>query len=385
LRVLFISLYNPFGSSYGGGTHLRYLSQGLAELGCEVHILMADNSCPECTSNITMHTLNIPKIVGYGAFFSLFSIKKIFDICEKHKIDVVHSQSPSGAGYALFGGNRAPFVVTLHSTSFGQMACSLRSPISSGYASFLYHNVFNQLLGAGLTTIECKRAKKVITISEYLAKEVRSYYKLPESKVVVIPNGVAEEQLRLSGKKLHKTNEKTILYVGRLIDIKGIDHLLDAMPRVLSLYPEAKLKIVGDGPWKEILIRQAKDQGIDHAVEFVGEVPHDAVFSYYSEADLVVQPSKYECGGLAVAEAMIIGTPVIATYVGGLPEIIKNYENGILVAPGNSSELADAILKVLSNPALGSRLGANAEKSIREKFTWKQHCKRTLEIYEELI
>lgn len=168
----------------------------------------------------------------------------------------------------------------------------------------------------------------------------------------------------------------SVLYVGRLVEKKGVRHLLDALAMVRERKPTARLTIVGDGPERGVLERQVRQLGLADRVEFTGAKPQGDLCSYYQSAAVTVFPSVIASGGdqegfgLVVVEAQACACPVIASDLPVLREIIEDGDTGILVRPGDSSALARAILRVLDDRELAQRLGARGRQAAVERFDW---------------
>jgi len=186
-------------------------------------------------------------------------------------------------------------------------------------------------------------------------------------------------------------HEKTLLYVGRLIDSKGVDYLIKAIPLVVKRFPRSKLVLVGDGPQKANLVRLSKDLGIGEKVLFAGKVPQERLPEYYSLARAFVLPSivnkrgETEGLGLVLLEAMACGTPVIGSKVGGIPDIIRDGETGLLARPADHIDLANKIITLLSEGNLGKRLSSRALHYVRDNFSWGKIADRFIGIYERVI
>src|SRR5262249_16385541 len=149
---------------------------------------------------------------------------------------------------------------------------------------------------------------------------------------------------------------------------KGHDLLLDAAPAVLARFPDARFEIVGAGPERDGLTRRARDRGIADAVDFVGHV--DNVPARLPEADVFVLPSRSEACPNAVLEAMAAALPVVATKVGGVPEIVEHDRNGLLVAPNDPRALAAGICDAMADRDRAARLGTQARRDIASRFSF---------------
>jgi glycosyltransferase involved in cell wall biosynthesis len=175
--------------------------------------------------------------------------------------------------------------------------------------------------------------------------------------------------------------------VGRLIPVKGFEHLVDAHALALVAEPRRRLLLVGDGDLREELVSRVAELGVAKTVVFAGQASRAEIPAYLAAADLVAVPSvRYQgyVDGLpnVALEAMAAGKPLVATDVGGLPDLVRTGENGILVGEGDANALAEAILALSRDPDLRSRLGAAARAEIARERSWQSVGERYVEIYE---
>ncbi len=385
MRVLFISVYNPYGKhGTGPGNHLRNLSEALQNLGCEVHILMPGKETSVKEKNgIILHLLKShSKLIGRDILFSLSCSKLVNQICDEYGIDVVHGESASSFGYALLNGRKRPYVVTIHSTAFGEISSYSTVPFSNITFGIARDVLVVQPIWHFLTKIECKFADRVVADSESIAEEARRYYRLKVNKVIPIYCGV--KLTDTNERSVENQNARNILFVGRLVWRKGAWYLIDAIPRVLTEFKDTKIKIAGSGEQKLFLEERTKKIGIDKSIQFLGSVSAEDLQHLYSEADIYVQPSLYEPLGIAVLEAMSMGKPIIASRVGGIPEMVTSGKEGLLVEPGNSFQLGEAIIHLISDSSLRRRYGRNARRKVETEFTWQKIAQQTLNLYEDL-
>jgi len=223
-----------------------------------------------------------------------------------------------------------------------------------------------------------------LTVSAYSARELRS----PAARTRVIYGGADPERYAPDPKQ----PRHGVLFVGRLTPHKGVDRLLQALPR------GASARIAGSAghdpkpperDYPDLLRRLATDKD----VEFLGPVSDADLASLYRSAEVLVLPSVArtcygrdvavsELLGLAVLEAMASGTPVIASAIGGVPEVLRDGETGFLVAPGDIAALHDRLARVLGDGQLRSRLGANARQAVLDRFTWPRVAERCLAAYQ---
>ena len=178
------------------------------------------------------------------------------------------------------------------------------------------------------------------------------------------------------------SDEKVILFLGRIADEKSIDVLIDQMPNVFEEYPKAKFVIVGYGPQEDQLKSQVKKLNLQDKVIFTGKIPWKDVPRYYNMADVFVNASLTETQGLTFIEAMASSLPVVCKYAPNLTEFITNEKNGIFIH--NNDEYKDAIIRVLKDEKLRHTLITNgldtANSLSSDKFGEKLET-----IYSEMI
>jgi len=386
-RVLFLSIFNPFGPNDSGiGHHIRNLSEELTKLGCEIHIVLPSKKNDITDVNkVIVHSFKSPLFnsVGGDLAFSLFSTAFVNHICDEYKIDVVHGQSPSSFGYALMGKTKKPFVVTLHGASFGEIRSYNSVSLSDLNLGLLKDAMVIQPMEAFLTNIEYKKADKVIAVSKYLADEAKNFYRIKSERIVSIHNGV--NLLPFSNSVEYGNSSHVILCVCRLVWRKGVMYLIYAMQQILKEYADAQLIIVGTGEQLTSLKNKVTVLGIENSVHFLGYVSRQQLFSLYAQADVYIQPSLYEPLGIAILEAMSFGKPVIASRVGGIPEMVTNGVEGLLVEPGNIRQLSESVKKIFSDTSLKKRCGTSARMKVKTDFSWLNIAKKTLAVYEDLL
>jgi glycosyltransferase involved in cell wall biosynthesis len=207
----------------------------------------------------------------------------------------------------------------------------------------------------------------------------------PRLSIEVIPNGVNLERFRPRGtadSETHDGKAVEVLCVARLVERKGIDDLLDAVPLVLKRCPNVHMSIVGSGDYEEPLLRQRADLGIETSVNFVGYVEHSKMPEVYAGADIFVLPSLNEGMPNAVMEAMASGLPIITTYTGGTAELIRG--NGIVVPMRAPSAIADAVVELVNNAPLRRSMGTRS-REIAETLVWDLVADRYLALYQRVV
>jgi len=212
----------------------------------------------------------------------------------------------------------------------------------------------------------------------------------------VIPMGVDTNIFSRSEKvdiirKKYKIDGDVLLFVGRLIRVKGVYYLIKALPEVLKQHPKTKLLIVGSGPEKKRLAKLTAELAIINSVVFINEVFQEDLIPFYSMAHILVLPSiidvtgETEGLGVVLLEAMACRVPVIGSDVGGIRDIIIDGETGLLSEQKSSYSLAEKIIQLLSDEQLRKKVIENGFKLVKKKFTWEAISDRFMNIYMEVI
>jgi glycosyltransferase involved in cell wall biosynthesis len=206
-----------------------------------------------------------------------------------------------------------------------------------------------------------------------------------QHKVHLLLGGAEEWKYRPSSQN---QQDRRILFVGRLVNTKGVDDLIKALQIIQQKRSGVRLVLVGDGPERTNLVQLAAALGVNSRVEFTGTLTGPSLQNEYEKSDVVVLPSKYIKGeassetlGLTLIEASMHSKPLVGTSHGGIPEIVKDGQNGFLVPADNPQALADALVRLLSDDRLRQLMGAEALRIARTKFTWDAATERLLQTY----
>ena len=299
-------------------------------------------------------------------------------IAKEGNFDVIHAHDwlVAYAAKTLKNSYNIPIVATIHATEAGR-----NSGIHDETQRYINDTEW-------MLTYE---ASEVIVNSNYMKNELQRLFGLPYEKINVIPNGV--NMSLFSGierdynfrRKFAMDNEKIILFMGRLVYEKGIQHLISAMPKILQGYHDSKLVICGKGGMIDELRSQVYNLGISEKVYFAGYLSGKDVQKMYKSADISVFPSTYEPFGIVALEAMLSENPVVVSDIGGLNEIVQHRENGMKAYCGNPNSIADAILELLYDHKLCSEITKKAKNKVRNEYNWSKISQDTHFAYQKAI
>lgn len=232
---------------------------------------------------------------------------------------------------------------------------------------------------------------RIVGVSNAVVASIPVTSSMKADKLMLIHNGVntkmfspgRTEEAELLRKELGLGGKKVVGSVGRLVPEKGYDFLLTAWPAVLDQVPEACLLLIGDGPQRALLQKMVSGKNMRGSVRLCGTIT-EALPTWLLSFDLFVLPSLSEGLGIAVLEAMASGLPVVATHVGGIPDIV-NSSSGILVPAGDVKALAAAIVQTLDNPLQSKNMGREARNRVEREFTIEHTVEKLAELYEAVL
>jgi glycosyltransferase involved in cell wall biosynthesis len=234
------------------------------------------------------------------------------------------------------------------------------------------------------------RMDSVVVGSEFARRQLREELGARTDHVRVVPYGVdarfAPRPAPAGVRARHGVGEGPIvMFLGGLKPRKNLALLIDAWPGVLTGFPEAKLLVAGRGALLPQLRAQARRRGVDGSVIFTGYVPEADKVEYLALADVFVFPSALEGFGLAVAEAMACGIPVVASDRGSLPELVVDGETGLLCDADSPGAFVERVRRLLGDAGLRRKLGAAAAARVNRWFRWERCVQETRRVYEEVL
>ncbi len=225
-------------------------------------------------------------------------------------------------------------------------------------------------------------AHHILCNSQILKDFLVSRYGLPPARLTVVPNGVDTDFFK-PGNNGRPEGPQVVLSVARLVPDKDHDTLLAAFSRLAGQHPGAELWLVGNGPRRESLEKQARDLGLAGQVKFL-PATHD-IRKLYHQADIFVLSSVAEALPNVILEAMAAGLPVVATRVGGLPEAVVPEDTGFLVNPRDVAGLTASLARLLDDPETGRSLGRRGRERVLAQFSFEAMVSRHQDVWARLL
>lgn len=285
-------------------------------------------------------------------------VKKLLNVI---KPDIVHAHYATG--YGLTGA-----------------LCGIKPYIISTWGSDIFIAPKKNILLKYILKFNLSKADFITATSQNLTRETSLY---TDKKVKTIPFGV--DTTKFSTHKRNMSNRITLGIVKSLEEIYGIKYLIEAFAKIAFKYMNTELLIVGDGPLESELKTMCKKLNIEDRVIFAGKIPNSKIPDMLSSIDIFVMPSLSESFGVSILEAEACGLPVVATNVGGIPEVVRDSETGFLVAPGDSNAIAEKLCLLVEDGKMREKFGAYGRKFVELNYDWKDSVEKMYELYSSIL
>lgn len=360
-----------FMYGYGIQAHVENLVKELSKIA-DVHIISFYSDKEPCKFKESwQYALHKVKASNKSFPFDKFdNIKKIIEKVKEINPNIVHSHATLYHSLALLKLKKQyPIVCTIHSLYEidGKFAAK-EEPFIARQISFM---VEKKLLRNIPNFIVCSNPMKELI------------NKRSKARVYVAPNGINAEDVEPAPIKSLK--HPAIYTAGRLTERKGIPILLRAIKIAKSKVPDISLYISGSGPKLNELKQLSKKLDLEHNVNFLGFVSQQDLYSYYKSTDFfVICPIGFEHAPVVLPEAMACKKAIIGSNIGGIPDMVEHNKTGLLVEPGNASDLAEKILLLIKDPQLCRKMGQKGFEKIKN-YNWVNIAKKTMEVYNEII
>jgi len=396
MKICVFSRSIPVHSSGGMENHCWTVCLGFSKKGHNVKLITTGHpqgkEYEKINSNFEIFYLEGTRPGKYSKKWWKKSLQKFLELDRTEKFDVVFSES-SGAlevlKYKIKHRLSLPIIFRMPGTSIRDAISKLNQRIS-------IKNIMSAIKSYIVSFIDKKWIKytdSVITCSDEVTNSVINDFNVPEEKVYTILNGVDTELFKPEIYVRHSkenlgipSDHKLITCVTRLKQEKGVDLLLNAFRDILKQEKNIFLLIAGSGDYENKLKQITKDFNIEDKVRFVGNVSHENIPPYYVIGDIFVFPTLAKEGlPWVVLEAMACRKPVIASKIGGIPQIINDGENGLLFESGKIQELKEKIIELLKDEELRKRLSENARQTIIKDFSQEKMIEQTLGVISKCL
>ena len=368
-----ISCYPTYG---GSGALATELGIKLADRGHEVHIISYALPFRLSTfhERVFFHEV---EMADYPLFeyppYSLALAVALQDIATRFELDLIHSHyaiphaTSAWLARQMMGESGPRILTTLHGTDITLVG---QQPSYNTITRFSIHH------SDGLTAV-----------SEYLRSETVTHFDISEERIRVIPNFIDPEVFHPDHEPCHRASlapggEPILMHVSNFRAVKRVVDVVEVFARVTCETP-ARLVLVGDGPERQRAEIRAREKGVEDQVIFLGK--HASVDELLSCSDVFLLPSETESFGLAALEAMASGAPIVATSVGGLPELIDEGHTGHLLPVGDIEGMADAAVSILRDEGKRARMRENGINFARERYSSERVVPQYERLYEELV
>ena len=378
LRVLIAGDYPLDPNRITGGVEavIVYLTRALRQfpdLEVEVLSLSPQVRSPRRALVDSLPVHHLPAVRGLGPLYYFLTRRQLVRYIRTLAPDLIHAHIAGVyADAALRSG--IPTVLTPHGITYREMAIKYPNRLQRAYHSLP--------VLAERSTI--RQARYLIAISPYIFDAFDGW--IERGEVFHIENPIDNHWFDLRNREV----EGRLLYVGTISPRKALLDLLQAIHQIRGSVPRLELRVAGSGGKSYAgYVAQARrfvaEHHLDEHVTFLGHLDEDRLLEEYATCSLLVLPSRQETSPMVVQQAMATGKPVVATTVGGIPHLIRDGVTGLLVAPGDTTALGEAIVRLLQDEALRRRMGEQAKREAEERFRASRVAARTREVYYHVI
>jgi glycosyltransferase involved in cell wall biosynthesis len=389
----------------GQGVYIKHLSKALADEGHCVDVISGP-PYPDLDDNVRLikmpsldlyhpdHLFRPEKIsdlanpinlyeflsVCTGSFPEPFTFgERVYSYLKKHKndYDIVHDNQCLSYGIGRLARKVMPTIVTIHHpiTVDRQEDYKVAHTIRQKFRVYRWYTFIRMQLKVA------RQFSHIITVSDFTKKDIAKEFCLDENKFRVVHNGINNEFFYPRQNGPRPANS---LIVTNSADtpLKGLNFLLEAVAQVRLRQP-LTLTVIGQPKKDGIIENLVKELKLGDIVRFTGRIENEEFADYYAKSSVAVVPSLYEGFGIPAAEAMACGVPLISTSGGALPEVVGNA--GLIVPPGDSKALADAIVRLLNSAEERSKYAQAGLERVHAVFSWEKAAREVVDVYREAI
>ena len=402
MNICFFSI-DTYWHGIGGGmeVHGKVLCEGLIKKGHKVTIISTKNP-----SNLDFEVKNGIKIyylkkTVYGSKRKNWpnaSLNKFLELNNKYPFDIILSQQFAACGFprSLIRRNKIPLVTRAAGTQVDMLKSIFNQTLNFKKGFF---DLFIEIIRTFYTYFLVEfplfhKSTEIIAVSHHLANSLKNFYFVNQERINLVFHGTDTEIFKPDKESRNSirdrygisTDIKVLLVASTVSKQKGFNLALKAFKRILSTHPNTKLLVVGEGDYLEDLKKLAHQFDVQNNVIFAGHISNEEIFRFYNASDIFLFPTlRVEAFGRVLIEAMSCKKPIIASRIGGIPSIIDDGENGLLITPGNIEELIDKILFLLQNETFANKLATNAREKAVKKFSLEKMVEETIKVFELAI
>jgi glycosyltransferase involved in cell wall biosynthesis len=347
-----ISLFAPSTS-----THTQKWALGLKQKGLDVCVITFSNHYSK-THAERVETYALPQYLP-GKLSYLTTVFALRSILSQIKPDIVHAHYASSYGFVAGLARIHPLILSVWGSDIFQ---------------FPKNALNKRILSYSLSS-----ADVLCSTSQAMLEETKKY---TDKSIELIPFGVDTNHFVYDPSQ-KSSGEFHIGIAKSLKDIYGFPKLIEAFGKLANEEDYAHLVIIGDGPEKERYQKMVSDRGLEEKVTFVGFVPQEELPQLLTQLDLFVLPSESESFGVSALEAEACGVPVIVNNVGGLPEVVKHGETGMIIPNNDPQEIYKAMKTLLNDDYNRHQMEVNAVRFVKENYQWEDCVQKTVAIYEK--
>ncbi len=366
-KILYVITKGNFG---GAQRYVFDLATSLSRENFDVVVAFGEGGMlQEKLKNLGVRTIEINSLKRDVGFLDLKVFFELIKIFRKERPDVVHLNSSKIGGIGALAGRLTGvqrIIFTAHAWAWNED-----------------RNIFSRIIIAKLHWLTVLFTHKTITVSESLAKQMMRF-PFVSKKLLTIHNGIASfvvedgfKARQIIGPAIHHG-----VWIGTISELhknKGLDFLIEAFARISSQYKDCGLVIVGDGEERANLEKLVAEKKLQDSVHLVGVIPNAKI--YLKAFDIFTLTSRTEALPYSLLEAGFAELPTLASCVGGIPEIIDNEENGILVKKGNIDEIEKGLIFLLENSKNGAEYGLKLKQKVEREFMQNVMVKKTKVLY----
>ena len=400
LKIAFLS-YRSKPFSGGQGIYVKYLSKALSDLGHEVDVFSGP-PYPDLSASVKL--IKIPSLGLYekeSKFFDvqLSSLTDPINLFEWLSINSGGFPEPYTFGkrlkkvlsndidkYDIVHDNQSLCYELLDFQKQKPLVTTIHHPISKdlNYQLQSTNDIFLKLLMRrwhSFLTMQkfvAKKLNKILVPSKSSIVDIREEFGVKENKMERLMNGI-DRGVFYPDPNVRKISRRIVTVASADVPLKGLDFLLQALFKLIKIYPDISLSIIGEQKKGGHTERLIDELNLKEHVNFFSNLSQENLRKTYCEAEIAVIPSLYEGFGFAAIEAMACGVPIISSSGGALPEVIKDC--GIIISPKDSKAIYNSVTQLFSSPDNAKKLANEALERVKERFSWEVVAKKLEEVY----